>query len=99
MIKSPIGPRTKCRGERPLVRLQYPRKALSRIASTPVDLADADAAFRDRVHREGILGSPPAATRRELAVRTAPSKIERDAAIQRFESGGVRRALGPVPAT
>jgi len=55
MIKSPIGPRTKCRGERPLVRLQYPRKALSRIAWTPVDLADADAAFRDRVHCEGIL--------------------------------------------
>ena len=41
-----------------------------------VDLAETDAAFRDRVRREGI---------QWIASGNAPSKIERDAAIQRFE--------------
>jgi hypothetical protein len=173
MIKSPIGPRTKCRGERPLARLQYPhsspeiiwfprgsRAPRARQGNRPPHsrrhdhrrvslriLGPWDAACHQR-HRHShrvveatparparppaggtrgkhypesrgfrwtwptrtprsataftaraSCGSPPAATLRELAVRTAPSKIERDAAIQRFESGGVRRALGPVPAT
>ena len=39
----------------------------------------------DRLRQRLSVASQATATLRELAVRTAPSKIERDAAIQRFE--------------
>jgi nucleotidyltransferase substrate binding protein (TIGR01987 family) len=39
----------------------------------------------DRLRQRLSVAAKAAATLRELAVRTAPSKIERDAAIQRFE--------------
>jgi len=39
----------------------------------------------DRLRQRLSVAGQAAATLRELAVRTAPSKIERDAAIQRFE--------------
>jgi nucleotidyltransferase substrate binding protein (TIGR01987 family) len=39
----------------------------------------------DRLRQRLSVARQAAATLRELAVRTAPSKIERDAAIQRFE--------------
>ena len=39
----------------------------------------------DRLRQRVSVASQATATLRELAVRTAPSKIERDAAIQRFE--------------
>ena len=39
----------------------------------------------DRLRQRLNVAHQAAATLRELAVRTAPSKIERDAAIQRFE--------------
>ena len=39
----------------------------------------------DRLRQRLSVASQAVATLRELAIRTAPSKIERDAAIQRFE--------------
>jgi hypothetical protein len=39
----------------------------------------------DRLRQRLNVAHQATATLRELAVRTAPSKIERDAAIQRFE--------------
>ena len=41
----------------------------------------------DRLPQRLNVAGQAVATLRELAVRTAPSKIERDAAIQRFEYG------------
>ena len=50
-----------------------------------VNLAETDAVFRDQRFTE-CLRVKAASTVRDLAGRAAPSKIERDAMIQRFEA-------------